>query len=167
MRYILALAALICLLPGLALAECSNCPGGGAEAKCACGQWHEYRGGGELSGLRIIFDAQSAQSGSEGLMLLLRDPARRKLQDFALQGPHAGRKELDFIFTTPTPGAALKLGVLTNYSSQPVAMSYLMIEGIFKDGATHVYFEKSCPGVVIGAQGCQRMVLFEDTPPAP
>jgi hypothetical protein len=145
-------------IPLLAWAECTDCPGSGGEARCSCSEFHRYQGSAELKSFHVIIKAES--SCAKGLKLALRNDRGRKVCEIALDGPHAGEQTFDMQLETPCPAMSIRQAVLINSTSNDVKITYMKVTGILSDGE-FMYFEKECPGVVIGGQGCPRMVLYE------
>ncbi len=155
--------ALVCclmlLLPLLAWAQCKDCPGKDKEGgKCACSEFHRYQGDSMLSELTITIKAES--QCAEGFKLLLRDTRGRKITEVALTGPHTGELTYNVKLDQPIRADAVRQGVLLNATSADVSITYMKVMGTLSDGEFK-YFEKECTGIVIGAKGCQRMVLYE------
>lgn len=146
-------------IPLLAWAECTDCPGSGkGEARCSCSEFHRYKGSAELSSFHVVIKAES--SCAKGFSLLFRDDRGRRAMEVALDGPHAGELTYEVRLVAPIPAASIRQAVLINHTANDVKITYMKVTGGLSDGE-FVYFEKECPGVVIGANGCPRMVLYE------
>lgn len=147
------------VIPLIAWAECTDCPGSGkGEARCACSEFHRYKGNADLNAFHVAIKAES--SCAKGFSLLFRDDRGRKVWELALDGPHAGEQSYEVKLAASFPAASIRQAVLINNTANDVKITYMKVTGGLSDGE-FVYFEKECPGVVIGAKGCPRMVLYE------
>lgn len=161
LRFLIA-GCLLALLPLLAWGQCKDCPDGEhAAAKCVCSEFHRYAGAATLSALNISLKADS--DCADGFKLLLRDTRGRKITEIVFTGPHTGVHDYSVTLDQPIRADAVRQGVLLNATSADVKITYLKVTGVLSDGE-FVYFEKECSGIVIGVQGCQRMVLYEGDP---
>ena len=159
MLRIIVFCFIMLAIPLLAWAECTDCPGSGkGEARCSCSEFHRYQGSAELQAFHVVIKAES--NCAKGFALAFRNDRGRKVCELALNGPHAGEQAFDLHLETTVPAASIRQAVLINSTSNDVKITYMKVTGILSDGE-FVYFEKECPGVVIGAQGCPRMVLYE------
>jgi hypothetical protein len=155
------LILVVLAFPLLAWAECTDCPGSGKDhSRCSCSEFHRYRGNAELNSFHVVIKAES--SCATGFTLLFRDERGRRAREIALNGPHAGEQSYDVLIENPIPAMAIRQAVLINNTSNDVKITYMKITGGLSDG-DFVFFEKECPGVVIGPKGCPRMVLYEGT----
>lgn len=153
------LVCLLLMLPLLAWAQCKDCPGAEKEGgKCACSEFHRYSGDAMLSALTVTIKAQS--ECTDGFKLLLRDTRGRKITEIVFTGPHTGEHTYNIKLDKEIRADAVRQGVLLNATSSDVKITYMKLMGTLSDGEFK-YFEKDCSGIVIGAKGCQRMVLYE------
>jgi len=163
LRLSLMLLALV-LIPLAATAECDCLAGGdddGGGHSCVNGEWHQPRGDTVVTELTIIVEADSPAAEGRTLELQLRDAILRTIDYVDLAGPHSGRHTYSYEFQEPLPACDLKQAVLVNDSDVTIEMSYFKVVGKLTDGDDWLYFEKSCPGVVIGEQGCPRLLLYD------
>lgn len=148
---------LVFAVPLFAWAECTDCPDA-AKERCSCSEFHRYTGDAQLAGINVSIKAESAST--DDLTLLIRDDYGHKVAMIPLTGPHNGEHVYSFKLTTDVAASSIRQAVLVNNSDNDVKISYMLLTGIIT-GGEFVYFEKECPGVVIGANGCQRMVLYQ------
>lgn len=157
LRFAAALA-LALLVPLMAWAVCTDCAGKDDHGTgCACSDFKRYDGEEQLRGFTITFKAES--DCATGFVLLIRNDRMRKIAEIPLAGPHHGEQTLDFDLASAAPASSVRMAVLVNQTQKDVKISYLKIVGHFTDG-DFTYFEKACPGVVIGNGGCPRMALY-------
>jgi hypothetical protein len=158
MSRFMVLGCLLVMIPLLAWAQCKDCPGKSGEGRCSCSEFHRYQGDAMLSAFTVTIKAES--QCANGFKLLLRDTRGRKITEIMLTGPHAGEQTFNVKLDTEVRADAVRQGVLLNATSSDVKITYMKLIGTLSDGEFK-YFEKECPGIVIGAKGCQRMVLYE------
>jgi hypothetical protein len=154
-----AVLAFALLVPLMAWAVCTDCAGKSDHGTgCSCSVFKRYDGEAQLRGITITFKAES--DCASGFMLLIRNDRMRKLAEIPLAGPHHGEQTLSFDLDSVAPARSVRMAVLVNQTQKDVKISYLKIVGQLTDGE-FTYFEKACPGVVIGNGGCPRMALYE------
>lgn len=159
MSRLIVLCFVILAIPLLAWAQCTNCPGSDkGAARCACNEFHRYHGSAELTSLHVMIKAES--DCVKGFALAMRNDRGRMVCEIPLTGPHSGDQAFDLQLKAPCSAETIRQAVLINNTSNSVKITYMKITGQLTDGE-FVFFEKECPGVVIGAKGCARMVLFE------
>lgn len=159
----LAILALV-LIPLAALAECdclAGDDGGGGKHSCVNGEWNRPSSDALVTELTIIVEAESAAAEGRTLELQLRNATLRTIDYVDLAGPHEGRHTYTYVFEEPLPACDLKQAVLVNGADVMIHMKYLKVVGKLEGGRDWQYFEKSCPGVVVGEQGCPRLLLYD------
>lgn len=159
---LLAILALL-LIPLAAAAECDCLAGdddGDGRHSCVNDEWQRPSSDAQVTELTIIVEAESAAAEGRTLELQLRGAILRTIDYVDLAGPHSGRHTYTYVFEEPLPACDLKQAVLVNGSDVMIHMSYLKVVGKL-EGGDWLYFEKSCPGVVVGAEGCPRLLLYD------
>lgn len=113
-----------------------------------------------LTGLCISLEA-ACNAGTEGpIKLLLRDTDFNDIVTIELAGPIDGYYTAQYEFETPIRADNVQEAVIINDTEDSVTLTWFSVYGMFGDCGGWSYFDFSCPGIVIGPDGCPRMVLF-------
>ena len=93
------------------------------------------------------------------IKLQLRDGGYKTVAVVELAGPIEGYYTMTYTFDEPVRADSLVEAVIINDTEDPVTLTWFGVVGNFECGS-YTYFDKSCPGIVVGPGGCPRMVLF-------
>jgi hypothetical protein len=139
--------------------KCSEPCDKGCPKPCACFDWVPYCGCEMVNSLCISLEA-ACEAGTAGpIKLQLRDRDFKTVAVVELAGPIEGYYTMTYTFAEPVRADSLVEAVIINETEDPVTLTWFNVVGNFECGS-YTYFDKSCPGILIGPGGCPRMVLF-------
>lgn len=138
--------------------KCNSCaPAPACPQPCACDAWVPYCGCEEITSLCITMQACEGTAGP--LWLQIRDPKYATLAMIELAGPIDGYYNMTYTFEKPVPASALMEAVLINKTDDAVTMTSMRVVGM-NECFSYVYIDKTCSGMVIGKEGCPRLVMY-------